>query len=248
MSLNQTYRLLILCSLLWHHGTYFVFAYELTPTGASWRHQDGNTGSTTRRIVLTSCAAATSTLLLPPTRYPCFALSPDVAATAYDSYAATYNDLDGGQVASALGIETARARLISQAKGDVLEIGVGTGLNLDKYPREGITSLTCVDVSPGMLKEASMRLASSESRNLQDIPVKFIQADATSELVKIFGRESFDTVIDTFSLCVFGNEGAKRSLALMRELLRKNGKRFKAIYCFQFVSKLQLTETNFIHY
>jgi ubiquinone/menaquinone biosynthesis C-methylase UbiE len=225
MSLNRTFQLVLLCSVLQHNCTFFVSAYEPTPTWASWRHQDGDAGSTVRRKLLISCAATTSTLLLTPTHYPSFALSPEEAATAYDTYATTYDDLDGGQVASALGIEAARARLIGQAKGDVLEIGVGTGLNLAKYPREGLSSLICVDISPGMLKEASMRLQSSECRNLQNVPVKFLQADATSDLVKMFGRESFDTVVDTFSLCVFGNEGAKRSLGLMRQLLRKNGKR-----------------------
>ena len=201
-----------------------VSTYQAPQMFGARRHPDSHAGPIARRNLLNSFAVVTSSLLIPPAQFPCFALSPEDAATAYDVYAATYNDLDGGQVAAALGIETARATLISQAKGDVLEIGVGTGLNLDKYPREGLSSLTCVDISPGMLREASRRLVSPETKNLENVPVKFIQADATSELVNIFGPGSFDTVIDTFSLCVFGNGGAKRSLAMMRDVVKKDGK------------------------
>ena len=138
---------------------------------------------------------------------PCEALSPKEASSKYDTYAASYDQLDGGKTATALGIDQARSAMIQQARGKVLEIGVGTGLNLDKYAREQLVSLTLVDISEGMLREASSRIRSLP--NLRGIDVKVVQADATNELVDLFGSESFDTVIDSFSLCTMGNEGAK---------------------------------------
>ena len=82
-------------------------------------------------------------------------------AKAYDGYAATYDDLDGGAFATeTLGLEKSRRDLTSRATGDVLELGVGTGLNLPGYDlRAGgaIRSLTAVDISGGMLNEARTR-------------------------------------------------------------------------------------------
>ena len=78
------------------------------------------------------------------------ALSPEEAATAYDSYAEKYDDLDGGKAADLFGLDVARSDLFGQARGHVLEIGVGTGLNLLKYDPSKLESLTLVDVSEGV--------------------------------------------------------------------------------------------------
>jgi hypothetical protein len=149
---------------------------------------------------------------------PASALSPEEAATAYDSYAETYNDLDGGTASSLLGIEEARFALFRQARGSVLEIGAGTGLNLGKYDLDRISSITLLDISDGMLREAKKRVSSSPE--LDKISVRFVKADATSDLVDIFGASSFDTVVDSFSLCVMGNEGAKRCLDQVRQVVK----------------------------
>ena len=148
----------------------------------------------------------------------CQALEPRQAASDYDAYAAKYDQLDGGQASSALGIDEARKKLLSQASGNVLEIGAGTGLNLDKYDPQRLESLTLVDISNGMLKEARTRIENGQL--LRNVEVKFMQADATSELVSLFGDNHFDTVVDSFSLCVMGNEGAKRCLVQMRQVVK----------------------------
>ena len=57
-----------------------------------------------------------------------YALSPDEAAVQYDRYATSYDKLDGGVASSILGIDDARVTMIRKAKGDALEIGVGTGM------------------------------------------------------------------------------------------------------------------------
>jgi methyltransferase OMS1, mitochondrial len=147
------------------------------------------------------------------------ALSPEEASAAYDSYAYTYDDLDGGPASSALGIDEARADLFRKARGRVLEIGVGTGLNLAKYDLSKVTSLTLVDISEGMIQAAKDRLATMEV----GIPIDFIRADATSQLVDRFGEGSFDSAVDSFSLCVMGNEGAKNCIIQLSKVLKPTG-------------------------
>mmetsp|Transcript_13117 Transcript_13117/g.31903 ORF Transcript_13117/g.31903 Transcript_13117/m.31903 type:complete len:293 (-) Transcript_13117:400-1278(-) len=151
------------------------------------------------------------------------AITPEQASKSYDTYAETYDNLDGGNIASSLGIDEARKNLLSMAKGDVLEIGVGTGLNLDSYRFDDNTvrSLTLVDISEGMLSQAKLRIR--QMGIADSIPVKFVRADATSDLVSLLGENKFDTAVDTFSLCVMGNEGAKRCLQEMTGVVRKGG-------------------------
>jgi SAM-dependent methyltransferase len=57
----------------------------------------------------------------------------------------------------AFGGDQARQRLFSRATGRVLELGVGTGLNLPHYPA-GV-ELTGIDISPPMLDHARARAA-----------------------------------------------------------------------------------------
>ena len=156
------------------------------------------------------------------------AISAKDASQSYDTYAASYDELDGGVAASALGIDAARSAIISKARGRVLEVGAGTGLNIDKYMfvntsgDEGVTSLTLVDISDGMLNEARTKIS---ALNLpRDIKVEFVTADAPSQLVQLFGGNSFDTVVDTFSLCVMGNQGARACLAQMRDVVQPDGR------------------------
>jgi predicted TPR repeat methyltransferase len=99
---------------------------------------------------------SSAALLLGSGALPCSALSPTDAATKYDSYSSSYDVLDGGKASSALGIDQARNLLLQKARGNVLEIGVGTGLNLDSYDKTKLP-LTLVDVSDGILREATAR-------------------------------------------------------------------------------------------
>lgn len=159
-------------------------------------------------------AGLLSSILLPATAAR--SLSPVDASTAYDSYAPTYETLDGGLASYALGIDDARSQLFQKAHGRVLEIGVGTGLNLSKYNPDKVTSLTLVDISEGMIQEAKNRLATMKAT----IPVTFIRADATSQLVDTFGENTFDTVVDSFSLCVMETEGAKSCIVQLSKVVK----------------------------
>lgn len=173
-----------------------------------------------RRYMLQTCGAATgllASIVLPENK--AIALSPEEASAAYDSYASTYDDLDGGPASSALGIDQARADLFRKASGRVLEIGVGTGLNLARYDLSKVTSLTFVDISEGMIQAAKDRLDTMEV----GIPIDFIKADATSQLVDRFGESAFDCAVDSFSLCVMGNEGAKNCIVQLSKVLKPTG-------------------------
>lgn len=124
-----------------------------------------------------------------------FLLATTGSSAAYDAWAKRYDTLDGrNAVTEALGFTAARRSLLSRAKGDVLEVGVGTGVNLPLYNREVLRSLTGIDTSSGMLSQAAT--------NADRANAVLVQADASN---LPFDNHSFDTVVDTFSLCTFGD-------------------------------------------
>lgn len=154
------------------------------------------------------------------------AISSKEAEVSYNRYAASYDELDGGDVAKIIGIDRARYELLQEARGRVLEIGCGTGLNLGYYrfassPNDahGVTSLTLLDISDGMMKEAQLKL---EMINIPwFVEVQFVKGDATSDLIKYYGTHgTFDTVVDTFSLCVMGNQGAIKCINQLKSVVK----------------------------
>ncbi|MQA24498.1 MAG: methyltransferase domain-containing protein, partial [Micromonosporaceae bacterium] len=104
-----------------------------------------------------------------------------------------------------------REWVCSRAHGDVLEVGVGTGLNFPLYP-SGVR-LTGVDLSPEMLALARQR---AEELG-QEIELR--EADAES---LPFGDESFDTVVCALSLCAIPDDRA--AIREMWRVLRPGGR------------------------
>lgn len=210
----------------WGVAISFLFALGFFPRALALSLSDKITcrRNVVDAIGMTTTVTVVATMTVRPSTSR--ALTPEEAATQYDTYAATYDQLDGGAASNLLGIEDARRHLMRQARGKVLEIGVGTGLNLDKYAGEQIESLTLVDISDGMLREAAARVKTLP--NLRGVPVTMLKADATKELAARFGSSSstdqpmmFDTVVDAFSLCVMGNEGARKCLDQMASVVQK---------------------------
>jgi ubiquinone/menaquinone biosynthesis C-methylase UbiE len=105
----------------------------------------------------------------------------------------------------------ARDWACSQAGGDVLEVAVGTGLNLDKYPKE--VRLTGIDLSEQMLD-----IARDRAREL-GCTAELRQGDAHA---LPFDDASFDTVVCTFGLCAIPDIDA--ALDEMTRVLRPGGK------------------------
>ena len=97
-----------------------------------------------------------------------------------------------------------------QAEGDVLEVAVGTGLNLPHYP-DG-TRVTGVDLSDGMLAGARRR-AGELGR-----PVTLRQADAHA---LPFADATFDTVVCTLGLCAIPDH--EKAIDEMVRVLRPGG-------------------------
>lgn len=156
-----------------------------------------------RRLLLRGLAGGTASLALPALS----ATPGDRLRQEYDGYATRYNELDGGVVADTLGIDSLRAAAISRCQGQVLEVGVGTGLNLALYDRSRCSSVTGVDLSDGMLRQAA-----AETARLGLSQVRLQQMDASR---LSFTDASFDCVVDTFSLCVYAEP-----LAALREMAR----------------------------
>lgn len=105
-----------------------------------------------------------------------------------------------------------RKASLARAGGRILEVGIGTGLNLPHYPEE-VTRLTAVDPNPGMLRKLQRKLARSR------LTVEAIPAGA-EELP--FPDASFDSVVTTHVLCSLPDR--PRALAEIRRVLRPGGR------------------------
>lgn len=127
----------------------------------------------------------------------------------WDRYAPRYDRQI--RVSERLLFPDGRAWACSQASGDVLEVAVGTGLNLPYYP-EGI-AFTGIDLSPAMLAIARDRArALGVAADLREA-----SADALP-----FADPSFDTVVCTVSLCNIPDDRA--AIAEMYRVLRPGGR------------------------
>ncbi len=99
----------------------------------------------------------------------------------------------------------------SRAEGKVLEVAVGTGLNLPFY--DAGLSVVGIDLSPDMLAIARRRALDAG----RDVDLR--EGDA-HELA--FDDGSFDTVVCTFSLCNIPD--TDRALGEMHRVLRPGGR------------------------
>jgi ubiquinone/menaquinone biosynthesis C-methylase UbiE len=108
-----------------------------------------------------------------------------------------------------------RQRTIETAQGLVLEVGVGSGLNLPLYGPAVTTRVVAVDPSPELLHLASKRTADAV------IPVSLLRASA--EHLPL-ADAVFDTIVMTWTLCSIPNPIA--ALTEMRRVLRPGGRLF----------------------
>ncbi|WP_461058479.1 class I SAM-dependent methyltransferase [Streptomyces pseudoechinosporeus] len=104
-----------------------------------------------------------------------------------------------------------RTWVCSQATGDVLEVAIGTGLNLPLYP-PGVR-LTGIEWSPQMLAIARRR--ADELGRSADLREGDAQALP-------FPDAAFDTVVCTLSLCAIPDD--QRAVAEMSRVLKPGGR------------------------
>lgn len=107
-----------------------------------------------------------------------------------------------------------RPAILADLAGDVLELGVGTGRNLEFYSSR--VRLVAVDLSAHMLVRAARR--AQEAR----CPVRLLQGDATD--LRDLPDASFDWVISTFLCCVMPDALQPRALAEIERVLRPDGR------------------------
>ncbi len=93
--------------------------------------------------------------------------------------------------ADRLGFEQVRRMVVRSARGRVLEIGAGTGLNFKHF--ENADCVLAIEPDPFMLKRAVPRVktcAALTQARAEELP---------------FPDKSFDTVVSTLTFCTIGN-------------------------------------------
>ena len=108
-------------------------------------------------------------------------------------------------------LERYRRATVGAARGIVLEIGVGSGLNLNLYAGD-VDHVYALDPSAELLAMARRRSAQAA------VPVSFVRASAEQ---LPFRHAAFDTVVMTWTLCSIPNPSA--ALTEMRRILKPGG-------------------------
>ena len=99
---------------------------------------------------------------------------------------------------------------IPQARGDVLEVGIGSGLNLPFYSHE-VQRVYGVDPSVELQQMARKRVGS--------VDVKFLSQSAEEPLP--LANASIDTIVLTWTLCSIANPS--KALLEMKRVLKASG-------------------------
>lgn len=105
-----------------------------------------------------------------------------------------------------------RRRVVGAAEGRVLEIGVGSGLNLPFYG-DRVERIFGLEPSPRLLAMAGERRADAAC------PAALLEGSAEAIPLE---DASVDTVVSTWTLCTI--PGAERALGEMRRVLRGGGR------------------------
>ena len=105
-----------------------------------------------------------------------------------------------------------RERVIGAAEGRVLEVGVGSGINLPFY-RPPVREVLALEPAPRLVTMAR------NASHVTGMPVSFLEASA--EAIPL-DKHSVDTIVTTWTLCSIPQ--AATALADMRRVLRPGGK------------------------
>jgi ubiquinone/menaquinone biosynthesis C-methylase UbiE len=110
------------------------------------------------------------------------------------------------------GMREMRRSLLAEASGRTIELGAGTGLNLDLYP-DAVTELTLTEPDPHMIKQLRARVADSD----REPTIAETGAERLS-----FPDDSFDTAVATLVLCTIPDPVA--ALAEASRVLKPGGR------------------------
>jgi len=106
-----------------------------------------------------------------------------------------------------------RKKLIPRATGRVLEIGIGSGLNIPFYDAKKVDHLWGIDPSPEMWS-----IARKNARE-NHLDAEFMEASAESIPIE---NHAADTVVMTYTLCTIADVHA--ALGEIRRVLKPEGK------------------------
>lgn len=106
-----------------------------------------------------------------------------------------------------------RSKVVPQASGRILEIGIGTGLNLKHYQADLVDELTGLDPEMAMHRLAKKRLAQS------GLQADLLGLDAQSIPID---DNQFDSIVCTYTLCTIPDPNS--ALLEMRRVLKPDGK------------------------
>ncbi len=117
-------------------------------------------------------------------------------------FAALYDTVSKGSEAA--GLREERRQLLASAEGATIEIGAGTGLNLDHYP-DAVTRLVLTEPDKFMRRKLGERVeASGRAAEIVDASVESLP----------FPDGAFDTAVVTYVLCsVPSQEAALEEIA-----------------------------------
>ena len=106
-----------------------------------------------------------------------------------------------------------RKKIIPEANGDILEIGVGSGLNIPFYDKNKVSKIIALDPSEDLNSMAKIK---AKANNLN---IHFLTGVA--EDIQI-ADSSIDTIVITYTLCTIPEP--EKALSEIKRVLRTNGK------------------------
>ena len=120
-----------------------------------------------------------------------------------------------------------REKVVPWARGKVLEIGIGTGLNLGYYDTENVEHLTGLDPSK---ENWNMNNVNAESLGLD---LSFVQASAEAIPAD---NDAFDSAVITYTLCSITDPLI--SLHEIRRVLKPSG---QLIFCEHGIAPIKMS-------
>ena len=116
------------------------------------------------------------------------------------------------QLGNPMPIRALRQQIVPLARGTVLEVGVGSGVNFPLYDPVNVTRLYALEPNPGMLRRAEAQ------RRRTRLDIEFLTLPG--ERIPLEDG-SVDTIVSTFTLCTIPALG--EALAGMARVLKPGG-------------------------
>lgn len=115
---------------------------------------------------------------------------------------------------SASPVSKQRAKVVPLAKGEVLEIGIGTGLNLPFYDKQQVKHLWGLEPVAKMLQQLEDTLQDTT------LPFQLDLIESGAESIRLEDN-SMDTIVMTYTLCSI--PAVAQAMSEMKRVLKPNG-------------------------